>query len=161
MAGPTMSRHDSRARAERVVLLRAVLRKPWRDIMRTEGFKSVGAVQQTYKREMDRRRLSERDLGDRAEIKTQEILMQLDTTTSAAMAQLLECRQSRDVSGMAAMMREIRLNAAETAKMFGLYEPERVDVNVTQTLPALIADTRQRMLEVLDAEVVDPKEITR
>jgi hypothetical protein len=42
-----MSRHDSRARAERVVLLRAVLRKPWREIMRTENFRSVGAVQQT------------------------------------------------------------------------------------------------------------------
>jgi hypothetical protein len=50
-----MSRHDSRARAERVVLLRAVLRKPWREIMRTENFKSASAVQQTYKREMARR----------------------------------------------------------------------------------------------------------
>ena len=38
MAGPSMSRHDSRARAERVVLLRAVLRKPWREIMRSENF---------------------------------------------------------------------------------------------------------------------------
>ena len=33
-----MSRHDSRARAERVVLLRAVLRKPWREIMRSDNF---------------------------------------------------------------------------------------------------------------------------
>ena len=46
------------------MLLRAVLPKPGREIMRTENFKSVGAVQQTYKREMARRRLSERGRGD-------------------------------------------------------------------------------------------------
>ena len=52
---------------------------------------------------MARRRLSERGLGDRAELKAQEILMRLDTTTSAAMAQLLDCRQNRDVPGLATM----------------------------------------------------------
>ena len=39
-----MSRHDSRARAERVVLLRAVLREPWREIMRSENFGAAVAT---------------------------------------------------------------------------------------------------------------------
>jgi hypothetical protein len=146
MPGPSMTRHASRERAERVVLARAVLRKSWRSIMRDEGFKSVGAVQQTYKREMARRRLSARDLSD---LTTQEILMRRDTTTAAAMAQLIECRQNRDVPGVAAMMREIRQNDVETAKMLGLYEPTRVDVNVTQTPAAIIAESRERLLAAL------------
>lgn len=151
-----MPRADSRARAERVVLARAVLRHPWREIMRAEGFKSVGAVQQTYKREMARRRLSTRDLAD---LTAQEILERRDTTTRLAVAQLMEARRAGDTSGMAAMLREIRQNDVETARMLGLYEPDRVDVNVSQSASAIVADARHRLLAVVDAEVVEQKEL--
>lgn len=146
MAGPSMTRQDSRARAERVVLARAVLRTPWRDIMRSEGFKSVGAVQQTYKREMARRRVSPSDLTT---LTAQEILERRDATTRIAVSQLTESRRAGDTSGVAAMLREIRQNDVETAKMLGLYEPARVDVNVTTDPSAIIIEARDRMLAAL------------
>jgi hypothetical protein len=172
MAGASMSRQASRERAERVVLGRAVLRKSWREIMRTEGFQSIGAVQQTYKREMARRLLGEHFSGDRAELTAQEILLRRDTTTAAAVAQLVECRRSGDVSGLAAMIREIRQNDVETAKMLGLYEPARVDVNVSadpstaligklaEVETLLLERAQQRQLlpavpNTIDAEVIE------
>lgn len=148
MAGPSMSRQDSRARAERVVLARAVLCRSWREIMRTEGFKSVGAVQQTYRREMARRRLPARDLAD---LTAQEILERRDTTTRIAVSQLTEARRAGDISGVAAMIREIRQNDVETAKMLGLYEPQRVDVNVN-TDPAVIINRLEAELLALVAQ---------
>lgn len=130
-----MPRQDSRARAERVVLARAVLRTPWREIMRAEGFRSVGAVQNTYKREMARRRVAPHDLAD---MTAQEILERRDLTTRLAVTQLMEAKRHGDTSGMAAMLREIRQNDVETAKMLGLYEPERVDLTVSSSAAAII-----------------------
>lgn len=151
-----MSRAESRDRAERVVLSRAVLRTPWRDIMRKEGFKSVGAVQTTYKREMARRRLTARDLAD---MSAQEILERRDTATRLAVSQLLECHREGDASGMASMLREIRQNDVETAKMLGLYEPERVEVQVSTDAAAILADTRKRLMEAVDAEIIETREL--
>jgi hypothetical protein len=96
-----------------------------------------------------------------ADLTAQEILVRRDATTQIAVAQLIEARRVGDIAGVATMMREIRQNDVETAKMLGLYEPAKVDVNLTQSLPALIADIRQRTNEVLDAEVVELKEVTR
>ncbi|KWX25629.1 hypothetical protein AFM11_05230 [Mycolicibacterium wolinskyi] len=169
MPGPTMSRQESRDRAERVVLARAVLRTPWREIMRNEGFKSVGAVQNTYYRELARRKQTPKALAD---MTAQEIMERRDATTRLAVAQLMQAKRAGDTSGMAAMLREIRQNDVETAKMLGLYEPARLDVTVTQTPTALIdrfeADLLALVAErepqpalrgnVIDAEV---EEITR
>lgn len=143
-----MSRQDSRARAERVVLARAVLRTPWREIMRAEGFRSVGAVQNTYYRELARRKQAPRALAD---LTAQEILERRDATTRIAVAQLTEARRAGDVPGVAAMLREIRQNDVETAKMLGLYEPARVDVTVSAdpsaALVAKIAEVEALLLE--------------
>lgn len=135
--GPTMTRQASRDRAERVVLARAVMRTPWREIMRTEGFKSVGAVQTTYYREMARRKRPAKALAD---MTAQEILERRDVTTRMAVSQLMEARRNGDVSGVAAMLREIRQNDVETAKMLGLYAPEQLDVTV-DSAPVLAATT--------------------
>ncbi|TXH19785.1 MAG: hypothetical protein E6R06_23710 [Mycobacterium sp.] len=146
MPGPTMSRQESRARAERVVLARAVLRKPWGDIMRSEGFKSVGAAQTTYKREMARRKLAPKPL---AEMTAQEILERRDVATRIAVGQLLSASRAGDVTAVAAMLREIRHNDVETAKMLGLYEPAKVDVNVTTDATAIIDRMESELLAVL------------
>lgn len=146
MPGPTMTRQESRERAERVVLSRAVLRKPWRDIMHAEGFKSVGAVQQTYKRELARRNLSAREL---AAMTAQEIMERRDATTRIAVSQLIEARSAGDVSGVAAMLREIRANDVETAKMLGLYEPSKVDVNVSHDATAIIDRMESELLALV------------
>lgn len=60
-----------------------------------------------------------------------------------------------------------QLNAAltaidsDTAKVCGFYVAERVDVNVSATPAAILAEARERLLAVVDAEVVAPKEIER
>lgn len=143
---PKMSLQESRARAERVVLARAVLRKPWRDIMRAEGFKSVGAVQTAYNREMARRKQTPKAL---AEMTAQEILERRDVATRIAVAQLLNASRAGDVTAVAAMLREIRHNDVETAKMLGLYEPAKVDVNVTTDATAIIDRMESELLAVL------------
>lgn len=74
-----------------------------------------------------------------------------DTTTRIAVSQLIEARSAGDVSGVAAMLREIRANDVETAKMLGLYEPERVDVSVSTDPTAILADARDRWLQAIAA----------
>lgn len=146
MPGPTMTRQESRDRAERVVLARAVLRKPWREIMRSEGFKSVGAVQNTYYRELARRKQAPKALAD---MTAQEILERRDATTRIAVSQLIDARRNGDVPGVAAMLREIRHNDVETAKMLGLYEPAKVDVNVTTDATAIIDRMETELLALV------------
>ena len=68
----------------------------------------------------------------------QEILERRDLTTRLAVTQLMEAKRHGDTSGMAAMLREIRQNDVETAKMLGLYEPERVDLTVSSSAAAII-----------------------
>lgn len=123
------------------------MRKSWREIQLAEGFASVGATQTTYKREMARRRLSASDLS---KLTAQEILERRDTTTRIAVGQLIEAQRAGDTSGMAAMLREIRQNDAETAKMLGLYEPAQVDVSVTAAPAAeIVASARERLFAAL------------
>ncbi|WP_244232484.1 hypothetical protein [Mycobacterium innocens] len=45
------------------------------------------------------------------------------------------------------------------ARLYGLNAPDKLDVTVTQTPAAIIAEARTRLLEVVDAEVIEPKEI--
>lgn len=162
---PDRPLHESRARAERVVLARAVLRTPWRQLMREEGFKSLGAVQNCYKREMARRRMAPKDFAD---MTAQEIMERRDLTTRLAVMQLMEAKRAGDASGMAAMLREIRQNDVETAKMLGLYEPERVDLQVSTDAATIIDRFESELLalasrrhqaalgsgNVIDAEVL-------
>jgi hypothetical protein len=141
-----MPRHASRERAERVVMSRAVLRTPWREIMRAEGFRSVGAVQNTYYRELARRKLPPKALAD---MTSREIMERRDATTRMAVDQLMDARRAGDTSGMAMMIREIRQNDVETAKLLGLYEPERVEVTVSAPAAAIIDQAERELLALM------------
>jgi hypothetical protein len=61
----------------------------------------------------------------------------------------------------ALLNREVCRNRDQLAKLTGFYAPETVDVHVTQTPAAILAETKQRLLAVIDAEVVEPKELTQ
>lgn len=150
-----MPLRESRARAEQVFVMRAVGCQPWSKIRDNLGYKSVGAAQMAYRRFLARNPVPD---GKTA---LAEIIERKRVTTGSALAALAQAQKAGDHQMVAQLIGVITRSDAELAKLYGLNAPEQVNVNVTQTLPELIADTRQRMLEVLDAEVVEPKEITR
>lgn len=141
-----MSLRESRERAERVYLLRAVLGLSWSVIRDQEGFTSVGGAQRAYERH------SARNVMPDAKTVAAEILERKRFTTGAAAAALVKAKDPRAV---AELVRAITAGDAELAKMYGLNQ-ETVNVNVTQrTTIEVLADYKQQLLDAIDAEVVD------
>lgn len=151
-----MSRENSRRRAARARDLRST-GKTWQQIADSEGFRSRRAAQLAVAR------LAAAEPAENPATLRRSAADGLRITKSILFGGLAEARQQGDHQAVVSYARAIADNIDKDAKLNGLVVPvaQQVEVNVTQTLPALIADTRQRMLEVLDAEVVDPKEITR
>ncbi|KRQ26871.1 hypothetical protein AOT93_10660 [Mycobacteroides sp. H110] len=149
---PVMTTADSRARAERVVYLRHVAGASWSVIRDQLGFKSVGAAQAAYKSHQKRNPLPGGEivlagLRDRQQYRNQKGTMALERAMAAG-----------EFSTVASLIRALAANDADLAKWFGIGS-ETVNVNVTTTLPQVIAENRERLMAVLDAEVVDTKEI--
>ncbi|WP_019969763.1 hypothetical protein [Mycobacterium sp. 141] len=151
---PVMPRADSQARAERVAYLRNVAGASWSVIRDQLGFRSIGAVQQAYKSHQRRNPLPGgeaviAELRDRQQYRTQKGTLALERALAAG-----------EYATVAGLIRALAANDADLAKWFGIGS-ETVNVNVTTTLPQVIAQNRERLLAVLDAEVVDQKEIER
>ncbi|WP_141245704.1 hypothetical protein LIX17_06770 [Mycobacterium avium subsp. hominissuis] len=144
---------ESRARAERVAYLRAVVGMSWSKIRDELGFKSVGAAQQAYKTHRRRNPVPGgeavfADLIDRHQHRNQQ-----------GMLALAKAQAANDYSGVASLIRTLQSNDAELAKWFGI-SAETVNVNVkTSSATEIIAEARERLLAVVDAEVIEPKEI--
>lgn len=148
----TMTLAESRERAERVAYLRSVVRLSWSRIAAECGFKSVGAAQQAYKSHRRRNPLPGgetvlAEISDRQEYRTQKGTLALERALAAG-----------EYSTVANLIRALAANDADLAKWFGIGS-ETVNVNVTASLPQVIAENRERLMAVLDAEVVDTKEI--
>ncbi|VBA56243.1 hypothetical protein LAUMK41_02009 [Mycobacterium attenuatum] len=145
-----MSREDSRRRAERARWLRGT-GKTWQQIADSEGFRSRRAAQLAVAR------LAEAEPAENPVTLRRTAADGLRITRSIMFAGLAEAKQAGDHQAVVSYARAIGDNIDKDAKLNGLHVPvaQQVDVNVSQSLPSLIADTRQRMLEVLDAEVVD------
>jgi AraC-like DNA-binding protein len=73
----------------------------------------------------------------------------------------LRVDQAHDDDAAIRYSKEIRSIVAERAKLHGTYAPQRaeVDVSVSTDPAALLAETRQRLMSVIDAEVVEPREL--
>lgn len=148
-----MPLRESRERAERVYLLRAVMGLSWRAIRDQEGFTSVGGAQRAYERHRTRNPMPD------AKTVAAEILERKRVTSGAAVKALL---QTRDPQAVAALVRAINAQDAELAKLFGLSE-ETVNVHVTrESTTQIVIDARERLLAAIDAEVMEePKGIDR
>lgn len=147
-----MSLRESRDRAERVYLLRSVCGLSWSAIRDAEGFTSVGGPQRAYERHRARNPMPS------AEVVAAEIMERQRLTQGAAVAALL---QAKDPVAVAALVRAINAGDAQLAKLYGLGQ-ETVQVNVTHQSPAqILADAQQRLLAVIDAEVVEQTAIPR
>lgn len=148
----TMTLTESRERAERVVHLRTIAGLSWSRIRDECGFKSIGAVQAAYKSHRSRNPLPGgetvlAELRDRQLYRNQKGTLALERAMAAG-----------EYSTVAGLIRALASNDADLAKWFGIGS-ETVNVNVTASLPQVIAENRERLMAVLDAEVIDTKEI--
>lgn len=155
-----MPLRESRARAERVFVMRAVGCQPWSKIRDELGFQSVGAAQMAYRRFLARNPVPD---GKTA---LAEIIERKRVTTGSALAALARAQAAGDHQMVATLVGVISRSDAELAKLYGLsHQNVSVDVNVTTDAAAVIAEARTRLLDIVDAEVVDAptptKEITR
>ena len=152
---PCMSLRDSRARAERAFGLRAIGRT-WREVASELGFKSIGAAQLAVSRHLARSSPESVDTTRRGAVESLRI------TTSVLFDRFAAAVGRGDDATAALLNRELVRNRDQAARLLGLYAPSQTEVDVRVSASALIADTRERLLAVVDAEVVEEptKEIT-
>lgn len=151
---PRMSTYASRERAAEAFQLRAS-RFSWREVCDRLGYRSIGAAQSAVNRHVERLRREPTTTSIEAH------KFAIETRTRALSQRFAAAYKVGDDDTLVTLNREIVRNEAELAKLGGFYEPETVNVNVTQTPAAIIAEARERLLAVVDAEVVEPKEIER
>ncbi|MGH3556421.1 MAG: hypothetical protein ACRDTK_02735 [Mycobacterium sp.] len=151
-----MSREDSRRRAERARWLRGT-GKTWQQIADSEGFRSRRAAQLAVAR------LAESEPAENITTARRTAADGLRITKSIMFAGLADAKQQGDHQAVVSYARAIADNIDKDAKINGLHVPvaQQVDVTVTQTPAAIIADAREKLLAVVDAEVVETKEIER
>lgn len=151
MARHTMSHYASRERAKAAFDLRSQ-RHSWGEICEQLGYRSVGAAQTAVNRHVTRNR---RDSATETTVEAHKAGIEL--RTRAMNQRFVAAFTAKDDDTMVDLNREILRNESELAKLAGMYAPDRqeVNVNVTQTPAAIIADARERLLAVVDAEVVE------
>ncbi len=148
----TMLLAASRERAAEVFVMREVGMRSWRQIRDALGFGSVGAVQSAYKRYLKRNPLPTPDAVRAGIVERRRAVV------GVALSSLTEARRNGDHAAVARLVDIIVKADAETAKLFGLGS-ENVTVTVSQSPAAIIADARDRLLAVVDGDVIDQKEI--
>lgn len=146
-----MPRYASRERAAEAFQLRAS-RHSWREVCDALGYRSIGAAQTAVNRHVERLRREPKATSFEAH------KFAIQTRTRALTQRFTAAYRAGDDETLITLNREIIRNEAELAKLDGLYEPETVNVNMTQTPAAIIADTRERLRAVVDAEVVEMPE---
>ena len=153
-----MSRYVSRQRAAEAFQLRGS-RHSWREVCDRLGYRSVGAAQTAVARHVAR----ERREATTTSIEAHKFA--IETRIRAMHQRFTAAFRSGDDGTLVTLNREIRANEAELAKLGGFYAPEQIDVSLTADPAAVIAQARTRLLEIVDAEVVDAptptKEIAR
>lgn len=137
-----MPTYASRERAAEAFQLRAS-RYSWREIADRLGYRSIGAAQTAVNRHVSRLR------RETTETTVESHKFAIETRTRAMSQRFAVAFKDGDDDTMISLNREIVRNEAELAKLGGLYEPEAVNVNVTATPAAIIAEARDRLLAVL------------
>lgn len=140
---PKMPTYASRQRAAEAFQLRAS-RLSWREIADRLGYRSIGAAQTAVNRHVERLR------RESTATSFESHKAAIETRTRAMSQRFAAAFKAQDDDTLVTLNREIVRNEIELAKLGGLYEPEQVNVNVTQTASAIIADTRERLLELLN-----------
>ncbi|MGP4054134.1 hypothetical protein ACTWP6_04810 [Mycobacterium sp. 4D054] len=144
------SRQDSRARVEEASRLRASGRT-WDEIATAVGYRSRQGAQQAVERLRKRNPLAS------AESQRRTASEGLRIVRAVLFEEFASAKQRGDSDSLVAYAKEIRQNISEDAKLHGAYAPVRsqLDVNVRQDASAIIAEARDRLLSVVDAEVIE------
>jgi hypothetical protein len=138
---PTMTLRDSRARAERAAMLRAVGRS-WREVAGELGYRSIGAAQTAVERHELRN-------GPEPVQASRRSLIASARVTHATLFDRFAAAIDREDDETAALLnRELVRNRDQIAKLTGSYAPENINVNVRQT-PAAIIDRMESELLAL------------
>lgn len=151
---PTMTLRDSRARAERAAILRSIGRS-WREVAGELGYRSIGAAQTAVERH------ELRNGPEPVETSRRSLITSARITHSILFDRFAAAIDREDDETAALLNRELVRNRDQLAKLTGAYAPENINVNVQTTPAAIIAEARERLLAVVDAEVVEPSELTR
>jgi hypothetical protein len=145
---------DARARDEQVWLARELGSQSWSRIAEQYGYSSVGGAQRAYTRYVARH-----PTPDPMAVLA-GIIERTRTTNGIAMAELTKAVRDGDRPAIVGLIGAINRNDVALARVCGLgRETVTVDVNIQQTPAEIIESTRQRLLEIVDAEVVPQKEI--
>lgn len=147
-----MSRYASRERAAEAFQLRGQ-RLSWREVCDRLGFRSVGAAQSAVAAHVARERREPTATSIEAH------KFGVETRTRALTQRFVAAYRVGDDDTLVSLNREIRSNEVELAKLGGFYAPDKLDITVSQTEAQIIAEARTRLREVVDAEVIEPKEI--
>lgn len=152
-----MTRQASRQRAERAVQLRAIGRT-WQEIADTLGFRSRQAAQQAAERLGDR--TPPLDIEAVRRMEDEELRIRRATLHE----RFFDAKRRNDDSALALLNRELDRISVRRAKLLGLDEPERSEVEMTVHRPPgeILADFKRELLaSFVDAEVVETREIQK
>jgi hypothetical protein len=146
---PVMPHRDSRARAVEALRLRA-RRKTWQEIADELGFRTRAGARLAVTR------LLRSDVRDPAAERAVSV-EKLRTQEAALFDRFEAAVRSGDDEMALSLSKELRLLVVDGARIDGHFAPQRtqVDVHVHQTPAAIIADARERLLSVIDAEVIE------
>ncbi|WP_240760991.1 hypothetical protein [Mycolicibacterium sp. CR10] len=141
MPGPTMTREDSRRRAERAHRLRA-LGRTWQEVADAEGYRSRGAAKTAVER------LHAAEPGETADEVRRYASDTLRIVRSILVGRFADASTSGDDQTLVSISRELHRNLDQWSKLVGAYAPTTQDVNVRveQTPAAIIAETERRLL---------------
>lgn len=149
MLGPSGNRAHTRARAEQAWKLR-VRGRTWQEIADQTGYKSRHSAQKAVQAFL------KKDPPDDITTLRRATGQFLADTLNTVRESLDDAHADNDHQAVASLSRVILDGLDKRAKLEGLYiaVPSVIDVNVTQTVVEMIADTRAKLEAAIDAEVV-------
>ncbi len=150
--GEIGSRRDTRARHEQAALLRS-LGFTWTAIADHLGYRTRSGAQSAVERLWARQR-------ETPEVARRSLTEGLNVSKAVLFEALAGARDRGDVAALTACTREIRSVTDQLAKLDGLHAAQKVDVSVKhETTVQVLAEFEQRLIDAIDAEVVEPKAI--
>ncbi|WP_156750792.1 hypothetical protein [Mycobacterium sp. 852013-50091_SCH5140682] len=146
---PVMDRKSSTERAERAWRL-SLRGRTWQEVADAEGFRSRQSARKAVEKWLQKNPTDDIERLRRA---TGDSLTMVIHTLLDSLEKAHEAGRHRDVAELGKVVLD---GLDKRAKLQGLHiaVPQVVDVNV-QTMTEILTDTRARLLDAIDAEVVE------
>jgi hypothetical protein len=149
---PTMSRSASQQRTEDAYV-KHLLGHTWQQIADELGYRSRQGAQTAVARYLDA------NPPDTPKAALRAWLDRKRHARAALFRSMAAAEAEGDHQAVAQLSAALDRNDSEVAKVCGFYVAERVDLNLRASATDIIAEAREKLLAVVDAEVVEPKEL--